>query len=160
MRKDEGEVTVRQARDLGDMTYHHFAQRAPAVRPWLPYIFYLFACLLYFVPYHLPEVRWQGNGTVNWPIFFQDNGKIWSHLSLKKSVNSNFPGWLSITSKINPRETSCGWDIDCSLSSGPESICGASAPSLQGKRMKQRSGVACSLIFFFRIPVSRTGLYT
>lgn len=72
----------------------------------------LFACLLLFC---LPTPKSEMIG--KWQVCFPSNGKMGISLSLKKRVNGNCPGWLSITSKINLRESSCSWDIDYSFSS-------------------------------------------
>lgn len=135
-------MTVRQARHLGDMTYHHFATKCSNCETLIALHFFLCLPACLFCNHCLPEVRWKWNGNVSDHSFGKkDDGKIWSPLSFKKGVNSNCPGWLSVTSKINPRKTSCSWDIDCSFLSGAESMWGASAPSLKGKGMRWRSGV-------------------
>lgn len=97
-------MTVGQTRAPGDLIYHHFATKCSNVRPWLSYSFCLLACLLLFVSHQLPEVRWQWNGTVtDHSLFSKTMVRCGFFSPVKKRVNSNCPGWLSITSKINPR---------------------------------------------------------
>lgn len=141
--REKSRVTVRQARDLSGwhelLSFCHkiFQDETDCLT-----FFCLFACLLLFVSHQLPEVRWQWNGSETDHSLFSKTMVRCGFLSpLRKEKNSNCSGWFSITGKINPRETSCSWDIDCSFSSGPASIWGVSAPSLKGKGMRWRSGV-------------------
>lgn len=98
-----------------------------------------FFCLFESTCANYPEVTRQWNASEKKPrvllLSLRQQQKLWTSLPYKRA-NSSCPMCLSITTKINPRETCCSRDIDCSFPSGVESISGDSDPFLKGKRMQ------------------------